>query len=42
MLTQLWKLSQSKIFHEPVDPEKLDIPDYHEIIKNPVDFGTIK
>eukprot|EP01103_Thecamoeba_quadrilineata_P015641 TRINITY_DN5005_c0_g1_i1.p1 TRINITY_DN5005_c0_g1~~TRINITY_DN5005_c0_g1_i1.p1 ORF type:complete len:311 (+),score=53.05 TRINITY_DN5005_c0_g1_i1:23-934(+) len=29
-------------FSEPVDPIKLDIPDYFEIIKNPMDFGTIQ
>jgi hypothetical protein len=28
-------------FLEPVDPLKLDIPDYFDIIKNPMDFGTI-
>jgi len=28
-------------FAEPVDPVKLDIPDYFEIIKNPMDLGTI-
>jgi len=28
-------------FAEPVDPVKLDIPDYFDIIKNPMDFGTI-
>jgi len=38
-------LSQTKhgwIFGEPVDPVKLKIPDYFNIIKNPMDFGTIK
>eukprot|EP01103_Thecamoeba_quadrilineata_P010644 TRINITY_DN2352_c0_g1_i1.p1 TRINITY_DN2352_c0_g1~~TRINITY_DN2352_c0_g1_i1.p1 ORF type:complete len:307 (-),score=65.07 TRINITY_DN2352_c0_g1_i1:97-894(-) len=28
-------------FADPVDPIKLNIPDYFEIIKNPMDFGTI-
>ena len=26
----------------PVDANKLNIPDYHKIIKHPMDFGTIK
>jgi hypothetical protein len=28
-------------FAEPVDPVKLDIPDYFDIITHPMDFGTI-
>ena len=35
-------MSSSKIFHEPVDAEKLGVSDYYEVVKNPVDFGTIK
>ncbi|KAJ1448412.1 histone acetylation protein-domain-containing protein [Pelagophyceae sp. CCMP2097] len=29
-------------FNDPVDPEKLSLPDYHELIKCPMDLGTIK
>ena len=29
-------------FLEPVDPVELGIPDYFDIIKTPMDFGTIK
>lgn len=39
------KLKKHKVawpFTEPVDPVKLDIPDYFEIIKHPMDFGTIE
>ena len=36
------KLQAAYIFLEPVDPIKLNIPDYPTIIKNPMDFGTIK
>eukprot|EP00834_Sanchytrium_tribonematis_P005540 NODE_343_length_9136_cov_0.948656.p1 type:complete len:480 gc:universal NODE_343_length_9136_cov_0.948656:8014-6575(-) len=28
-------------FEEPVDPVKLDIPDYLDVIKNPIDLSTI-
>ena len=28
-------------FLHPVDPVALNIPDYFDIIKNPMDFGTI-
>ncbi|KAK2966582.1 hypothetical protein RJ640_010003 [Escallonia rubra] len=27
------------VYGEPVDPEEL--PDYHEVIKHPIDFGTV-
>ena len=27
---------------QPVDPAELNLPDYFEIIKNPMDLGTIK
>jgi len=30
------------IFAEPVDPVKLNIPDYFTIIKKPMDLGTVK
>mmetsp|Transcript_3653 Transcript_3653/g.6916 ORF Transcript_3653/g.6916 Transcript_3653/m.6916 type:complete len:189 (-) Transcript_3653:294-860(-) len=30
------------VFGEPVDAVKLQIPDYHEIIKRPMDLGTVK
>jgi len=42
LISSLWKFNQSWIFHEPVDPDKLGVPDYFNIIKNPMDFGTIK
>ncbi|WOK97418.1 transcription factor GTE9 [Canna indica] len=30
------------VFKEPVDVVKLNIPDYHTVIKHPMDLGTIK
>jgi hypothetical protein len=35
-------MNSAWIFHEPVDPIKLEIPDYIDVIKHPMDFGTIK
>lgn len=34
--------SNAWIFAEPVNVEKLNIPDYYTIVKKPMDFGTIK
>ena len=42
ILNSLWKLNNAFIFHDAVDPVKLNIPDYFDIVKNPMDFGTIK
>lgn len=35
-------MRESKPFHHPVDPVALNIPDYLEVIKTPMDFSTIK
>lgn len=36
------KLKLAKIlFNEPVDPEALGIPNYFEVVKEPMDLGTI-
>lgn len=35
-------MNQAWIFHEPVEPEKLGIPDYFKVITHPMDFSTIK
>ena len=41
-MNALWKHNQAWIFYEPVNPDALHIPDYFDIIKNPMDLGTIK
>ncbi|XP_078498077.1 bromodomain-containing protein 3 isoform X2 [Lissotriton helveticus] len=38
----LWKHQFAWPFYHPVDSVKLNLPDYHKIIKNPMDMGTIK
>jgi hypothetical protein len=42
IITHLLKEKGAWHFHRPVDPEGLGIPDYANIIKRPMDFGTIK
>lgn len=29
-------------FHEPVDPRAMNIPDYFQVVKNPMDLGTVR
>eukprot|EP01022_Parablepharisma_sp_SALTPOND_P004542 TRINITY_DN120490_c2_g1_i1.p1 TRINITY_DN120490_c2_g1~~TRINITY_DN120490_c2_g1_i1.p1 ORF type:complete len:633 (+),score=39.58 TRINITY_DN120490_c2_g1_i1:249-1901(+) len=42
IINHLWKQQGAWHFHQPVDPIALRIPDYSQIIKRPMDFGTIK
>jgi ankyrin repeat protein len=42
LLGILWKFKGGYHFHMPVDPIKWNCPDYFDIVKNPMDFGTIK
>lgn len=42
MLNKLYKHKHAWLFKEPVDPEALGIPDYFKVVKNPMDFSTIK
>lgn len=42
IMSACWKIKGSYIFHQPVDPIKLGIEDYFDIVKQPMDFGTIK
>ncbi|KAL9244084.1 hypothetical protein vseg_017894 [Gypsophila vaccaria] len=40
VLDKLQKKDTRGVFAEPVDPEEL--PDYHEVIEKPMDFGTVR
>uniref|UniRef100_A0A8C6T5X2 Bromodomain-containing protein 2 n=1 Tax=Neogobius melanostomus TaxID=47308 RepID=A0A8C6T5X2_9GOBI len=42
LLKFLWKHQFAWPFREPVDACRLNLPDYHTIIKQPMDMGTIK
>eukprot|EP00096_Caligus_rogercresseyi_P003261 TRINITY_DN159_c1_g1_i1.p1 TRINITY_DN159_c1_g1~~TRINITY_DN159_c1_g1_i1.p1 ORF type:complete len:644 (-),score=320.63 TRINITY_DN159_c1_g1_i1:1469-3400(-) len=42
VMKSVWKHQFGWPFQSPVDAMKLNIPDYHKIIKHPMDFGTIK
>lgn len=42
MMALLMRKHEAWIFLEPVDSEKLGIPDYKRVIAKPMDFGTIK
>jgi hypothetical protein len=42
LINSLWRCPSAQIFHNPVDPDRLGIPDYFEVVKDPIDFGTIK
>jgi len=42
ILSQLINHKFGWVFKDPVDPVALDIPDYFEKIKNPMDLGTIQ
>ncbi|ONK74949.1 uncharacterized protein A4U43_C03F11760 [Asparagus officinalis] len=40
ILDKLQKKDTYKVFAEPVDPHEL--PDYHDVIEHPMDFGTVR
>ncbi|XP_053326284.1 bromodomain testis-specific protein [Spea bombifrons] len=42
VLKALWTHNFSWPFQQPVDAAKLNLPDYYQIIKNPMDLSTIK
>jgi hypothetical protein len=42
LLKELMKMPQAIWFLEPVDPIKMNVPDYPTLIKQPMDFGTVR
>jgi len=42
LVDQLLNLDKARFFHNPVDPARDGIPHYTEIIKDPMDLGTVK
>ncbi|XP_076061994.1 bromodomain-containing protein 2-like isoform X2 [Oratosquilla oratoria] len=42
VMKAVWKHAYAWQFRQPVDAVKLSLPDYHKIIKHPMDLGTIK
>ncbi|CAI8050147.1 Bromodomain-containing protein 2 [Geodia barretti] len=38
----LWRHHYAWPFHKPVDPVALSLPDYFQIVKRPMDMGTVK
>ncbi|CAH4016738.1 unnamed protein product [Pieris brassicae] len=42
VIKAVWKHKFAWPFHQPVDAKKLNLPDYHKIIKKPMDLGTVK
>ncbi|GFS34754.1 global transcription factor group E4 [Actinidia rufa] len=42
LLDKLMKHKHAWVFNEPVDPKALGLHDYFDIIKNPMDLGTVK
>jgi hypothetical protein len=42
VLQDLAKLPNAWIFAAPVDAKALNLPDYHVVITEPMDMGTVK
>ncbi|KAJ8362752.1 hypothetical protein SKAU_G00115830 [Synaphobranchus kaupii] len=42
VMKTIWRHQFAWPFYQPVDAIKLSLPDYHKIIKTPMDMGTIK
>jgi transcription initiation factor TFIID subunit 2 len=42
IMNKLWQHQGSQSFYEPVDAVALNVPQYYELIKRPMDLGTIR
>ncbi|KAL6999587.1 hypothetical protein U1Q18_000747 [Sarracenia purpurea var. burkii] len=42
LLTRLMKHKYAWVFNDPVDAKALGLRDYHDVIKHPMDLGTVK
>ncbi|CAK9225835.1 unnamed protein product [Sphagnum troendelagicum] len=42
LLKKMMSHKHAWVFNEPVDAEKLGLHDYHKVISNPMDLGTVK
>ena len=42
VVTLVMRIENTWIFHTPVDAEYWKIEDYYDIVKNPMDLGTVK
>lgn len=42
IINNLMKMKEAFLFLEPVDAEKYQVSDYFDIIKRPMDFGTVR
>ena len=42
LMNVLWRVKDAEIFHKPVDPIELNVRNYYDIIKKPMDFSTVK
>ena len=42
LMNVLWRVKDAEIFHKPVDPVELNVLNYYDIIKRPMDFSTVK
>ncbi|KAL1457188.1 hypothetical protein WDU94_001846 [Cyamophila willieti] len=42
VMKAVWKHHHAWPFQQPVDAKKLNLPDYHKVVTQPMDLGTIK